>query len=104
LVLSVGASEQLTLKDWYLSTNNHSVATLQMLIEGGDYDASSSDPLKNTKVEQFNFDGLVTAFDQACTANAALTSWVLSSSLLSFYLAGSDVAAQIEERTRFRND
>ena len=94
LVLSFGASDQLTLKDWYLSTSNHSVANLQMVLDGGsDYDALSPDALKNKKVEQFDFDGLAGAFDQARAANPALVSWALSSSLLNFHLAGSDTAA-----------
>lgn len=93
LVLVTGSGEQLTLKDWYLATTNHSVANLQVVIEGtSDYNAAGG-TINNKKVEQFNFDGLVTAFDQARVANPALTSWALSSSLLSFYLSGSDTAA-----------
>lgn len=94
LVLTTGTNEKITFKDWYLSTNNQSIANLQIVIEGTtDYDATSANAINNKKVEQFNFDGLVTAFDQARTANPALTSWSLSSSLLNFYLSGSDTAA-----------
>jgi Ca2+-binding RTX toxin-like protein len=94
LILITGTGEQITFKDWYASTTNHSIATLQMVIEGTTgYDAASTDPMQNKKIEQFNFDGLVSAFDQAKTANPALTSWSLSSSLLNFYLAGSDTSA-----------
>ena len=94
LILVTGASEQITFKDWYLSTNNRNVANLQVVIEGGsDYDAASTNKLNNRKVEQFNFGGLAGAFDQARAANPSLTSWALSSSLLSFYLSGSDTAA-----------
>ncbi|MDQ1924587.1 putative Ig domain-containing protein [Massilia pseudoviolaceinigra] len=94
LILVTGASEQINLKDWYLGTTNRSVANLQMVIEGtSDYNAASTNKLNNKKIEQFNFDGLATAFDQARTANPALTSWALSSSLLNFYLSGSDTAA-----------
>ncbi|NHZ79420.1 hypothetical protein F2P44_09045 [Massilia sp. CCM 8695] len=94
LILVTGASEQINLKDWYLGTTNRSVANLQMVIEGtSDYNATSTNKLNNKKIEQFNFDGLATAFDQARTANPALTSWALSSSLLNFYLSGSDTAA-----------
>jgi hypothetical protein len=67
---------------------------LQIVIEGtADYNAASSNVINNKKIEQFNFDGLVTKFDQARVATPSLTSWALSSSLLSFYLAGSDTAA-----------
>ncbi len=94
LVFTTGANEQVTFKDWYASTNNHSVANLQVMIEGtSDYDTASANSMNNKKVQQFNFDSLVTAFDQARTANPSLTSWSLSSSLLSFYLSGSDTAA-----------
>lgn len=94
LILVTGASEQMTIKDWYLSTANHNIANLQIVIEGtADYNAASASVINNKKIEQFNFDGLVTKFDQARVANPALTSWALSSSLLSFYLAGSDTAA-----------
>lgn len=94
LILVTGGTEQINLKDWYLGTTNRSVANLQMVIEGtSDYNATSINKLSNKKIEQFNFDGLATAFDQARTANPALTNWALSSSLLNFYLSGSDTAA-----------
>jgi Ca2+-binding RTX toxin-like protein len=93
LVLNTGVADQLTFKDWYASIGNHSVATLQMAIEGTtDYNAASSNKLNNKKIEEFNFDGLVTKFDQARAANPALTSWALSSALLEFYLSSSDTA------------
>jgi len=92
-ILVTGTNEQITFKDWYASTNNHSVANLQVVIEGGsDYNATSTNKLNNKKVEQFNVDGLVGAFDQARAANASLTSWAPSSSMLNFYLCGSDTA------------
>lgn len=94
LILVTGTSEQITLKDWYAAATNHSVANLQVVIEGTtDYSASSTNKLNNKKIVQFNFDGLANAFDQARTANPNLTSWALSSSLASFYLSGSDTAA-----------
>ncbi|UOD30684.1 putative Ig domain-containing protein [Massilia violaceinigra] len=94
LILVTGASEQITFKDWYAAPANRSVANLQMVIEGGsDYNATSANKLNNNKVEQFNFDGLVGAFDAARTATPAMTSWALSTSLLNFYLSGSDTAA-----------
>jgi Ca2+-binding RTX toxin-like protein len=94
LILVTGASEQITVKDWYANTANHSIANLQIVIEGtSDYVAASTNKLNNKKIEQFNFDGLVTKFDQARAATPSMTSWALSSSLLEFYLAGSDTAA-----------
>lgn len=94
LVFVTGTGEKLTFKDWYVSTNNRSVANLQMVIEGtDDYNAASANALNNKKIQKFNFDSLVTAFDQARVANPALTSWALSSSLLGFHLGGNDTAA-----------
>lgn len=94
LIMVTGASEQITFKDWYLNASNQSVANLQVVIEGTtDYDANSSNQLNNKKIEKFNFNGLVGAFDQARAANAGLTSWALSSALTTFYLNGSDTAA-----------
>ncbi|CAN5472179.1 hypothetical protein BH11PSE11_BH11PSE11_04940 [soil metagenome] len=94
LILVTGTSDQITFKDWYASANNHSVANLQMVIEGTtDYNAASTNKINNKKIEQFDFDGLVTKFDQARAATPSLTSWALSSSMLSFYLNSSDTAA-----------
>lgn len=94
LILVTGTNEQVTFKDWYADTNKHRIANLQIVIEGTtDYDATSANKLNNKKIEQFNFDGLVTAFDQARMLNPVLSSWALSSSLLDFYLSSSDTAA-----------
>ena len=58
-----------------------------------DFNATSTDPLRNKKIEQFNFAGLATRFDQALAANPGLTSWALTSALTEFHLSGSDTAA-----------
>lgn len=94
LVLNTGGSDRITLTNWYSSTTNHSVLNLQVITEAmADFDANSADPLRNNKVETFNFDGLVNRFDQARVASPALTSWALSQALLDFHLSGSDDAA-----------
>jgi Ca2+-binding RTX toxin-like protein len=94
LILKTGVDEQITFTGWYASTNNHSIAKLQMIIEGtSDYDASSTSQINDNKVEQFDFDALVTKFDQARASNSSLSSWSLSASLLEFHLGGSDTAA-----------
>jgi hypothetical protein len=94
LILATGSGEQITFKDWYANTNNHSIANLQMAIESSaDYSAASDDAMHNKKIEQFNFDGLASAFDQARSADPTLTTWSLSSSMLNFYLGGTDTAA-----------
>jgi len=94
LVLTTGVNESLTFKDWYASPNNHSVDHLQMVAEGGsDYDAASLDSLQNQKIAQFDFDALVSRFDQARAASPGLSNWTLSDAMLAFHLGSSDTAA-----------
>jgi len=94
LILTTGTSEQVTFQDWYASTDNQSIANLQVVIEGtSDYNPSSGSAINDNKVEQFDFANLVGAFDQAMAADSTLTSWSLLSSLLAFHLSGSDTAA-----------
>lgn len=95
LVFGLGGAEQITFKNWYVTTaNNKSVAKLQLVLEAtADFDAASTDPLRNKKVEQFDFAGLAAQFDQARAADATLTTWALASALTSYHLGGSDTAA-----------
>jgi Ca2+-binding RTX toxin-like protein len=94
LILITGAGDQVTFQGWYTSTTNQSIANLQLIIEGSSgYDPNSLDPLRNKKAVQFDFCGLVAEFDKARAANASLSSWSLSSSMLQFYLSGSDTGA-----------
>jgi hypothetical protein len=84
----------MTFTNYYASTANHSIDKLQIVIEGStDYDANSSDPTLDQKIETFDFDGLVTAFDTARAGNPSLTSWSLTNALAAQYLTGSDSAA-----------
>lgn len=90
LLMSLGAGDQLIFKNWYADTSNRSVATLQMVIEGTpDYNGNGS-VLQNRTIQEFDFGGLVGAFDTARAANASLTTWALSPSLLKYHLGGSD--------------
>ncbi len=91
LIVNTGGDDRITLKDWY--GDNHSLLTLQMIADASeDFDASM-DPLRNHRIETFNFLGLVSAFDQARVQSPGLTSWALTNALLQFHLAGSDDAA-----------
>ena len=93
LILKVGASAQITLTNYYTGSN-HSLGTLQIVIEGtSDYDANSANELNNKKIESFDFDGLVAAFDAARANDPLLTSWSLTNALLAEHLGGSDSAA-----------
>ena len=94
LVLATGVDESITFTDWYANLSNHSVANLQMVVEGGsDYDAASPDSLLNEKIAQFDFDAMVSRFDAAQATSPGLSSWALSSAMLDFHLGSSDTAA-----------
>lgn len=94
LVLKIGATDQVTFKDWYAATPSKPVAKLQVMAEAmAGFVQGGSNPLMDQKVENFNFAGLAGAFDTARTANPSLTSWALTNALASFQLAGSDTAA-----------
>ncbi|MDQ5878689.1 MAG: hypothetical protein QG638_1422, partial [Pseudomonadota bacterium] len=94
LVLDTGAGEGMTFKNWYSGTTNQNVLNLQVIAEAmADFSAGGSDPLKDQKIENFNFAGLAGAFDAARVANPGLTSWALTDALTQFQLAGSDSAA-----------
>jgi hypothetical protein len=78
----------------YASTPKQSVLNLQLVAEAmAAFDANSSDPLLNKKVQTFDFQGLVGAFDAARAATPGLSSWALSNGLTQFHLAGSDSEA-----------
>ena len=97
LVVNLGQSDSMTLKDWYLGTNNarKSVTKLQVVTgaAGGDYNASSNNRLLNKQVVAFDFLRLVQRFDQARAANANLLDWAVASGLDAVYLQGSDTQA-----------
>jgi trimeric autotransporter adhesin len=92
LILKMGATDQITLKDWYLSSpTNKSVINLQVVAEAiQGFSLGGTDTLRNNKIENFNFTNLVAAYDAAgATANWQLTDARLTTHLL----AGSDTAA-----------
>jgi Ca2+-binding RTX toxin-like protein len=94
LVLDAGSGDAVTFKNWYLTPQNSSILTLQMIQEAAaDFNPGGADTLRDNKIEQFNFAGLVQAFDQARTANPGLTSWALTNALTQFHLGGSDTDA-----------
>lgn len=94
LILSVGATDRITFTDYYASAANRSVNALQVVLEGtAGYDAGAGDVLRDNKIEVFNFEGLVAAFDAARDVNPTLTSWALTNALLSQHLSGSDTDA-----------
>ena len=94
LILNTGSGESITFRNWYSATGNRSVVTLQMIEEAAaDFAPGGADPLRDNKVERFNFAGLATQFDQALAAKPALTSWALSNALATFATGGSETDA-----------
>jgi Ca2+-binding RTX toxin-like protein len=94
LILQLGGGDQITFTDYYVGTSNRSIDQLQIVIEGtDDYLPGGGDATRDNKVETFDFDGLVAAFDAARVADPGLTSWALTNALTAQYLAGSDTAA-----------
>ena len=93
LILVTGTDEKIVFANWYDGGSNHSIGVLQIVIEStSDYDPTSTNQLYNKKIEQFNFDGLVSEFDRIRVADPALNHWAMSSALLDFHLKGSDAA------------
>ena len=94
LVVETGVGEQLTLKDWYVTTANRHVVTLQMVIDAStDYAAGSTDALRNRRLERFDFAGLVSRYDAARAVTPTLSHWSVASALASVHQGGSDTAA-----------
>jgi Ca2+-binding RTX toxin-like protein len=92
LIVNAGADDHLVFKNWYGGKDN--VVNLQVILDAtAAFDANSSDPLHNKKVQNFDFRGLVSAFDAAQAQTPGLSSWALTNALLQFHLSGSDDAA-----------
>jgi hypothetical protein len=94
LVLKVSATDQITFTGYYTSTSNRSVNTLQVVIDGtSDYLPGGGNATRDQRVERFNFDGLVSAFDAARASNPSLTTWALTTALAANAVGGSDSQA-----------
>ena len=98
LTLNTGNGDAITFKDWYdgkrSSQSNQAFAKLQLIQDAAsDFNAASNDPLRNKRVETFDFRGIVTAFDAQRALNPGLSNWALSAALLNFHLSGSNSAA-----------
>jgi len=94
LVFNLGGTDKLTLKNWYSGTANKNVVTMQMIAQDmPDFDQNGTAPLKDQRVEPFDFAGLVSEFDSARTATPGPTSWALTNALTALHLSGSDSVA-----------
>jgi len=92
LILDVGANDSVTFRSWY--AGNNKVVDLQVIAQAmTDFNPGSTDILRNSNVENFDFASLVAQFDQALAANPAQTTWGLMNGLLNAHLASSDTTA-----------
>ncbi len=92
LVLNTGADDKIILKDWY--AGNSSLLNLQVILDATDaFDADAADPLYNRRVHNFDFLGMVSAFDAAHAVNPGLSQWALGDALTQYHLSGADDAA-----------
>ncbi len=93
-MLLTGGGEKITFTGYYSSTANRSIDRLQIVTAGSpDYLSGSTDTLRNRRVQSFDFDRLVAAFDSARASNPSLTTWALNGSLRAQHWGGSDTAA-----------
>jgi VCBS repeat-containing protein len=92
LVLGVGEQDQITAANWYTSSGNRTIGTLQIVTVGGDYNASSSNSLTSNQVVDFDFTKLTTSFDQARGNNSNLV-WSVAPSLAGAVVAASNTQA-----------
>ena len=76
LIIDLGASETITLKNWYATTSVRNVGTLKIIGDAGWVPGQTGTP---TQVETLNMASLVTAFDAWRVANPTLTRWPLDS-------------------------
>ncbi|HTO48728.1 MAG TPA: putative Ig domain-containing protein [Burkholderiales bacterium] len=93
LVLRTGGGDQVVLEDWY--RGKQSIVTLQVVAEAMScFSQTSHDPLRDDKVELFDFRKLVAAYDDARAAHHHMRSWNMMNELLAAHLTGgSDSSA-----------
>ncbi len=95
LILELGKGDQITFANWYnTAANNHSVLDLQVMADAmTGFSATSTDPLLNKAVQNFDFSAIAASFDQARGTSATFMHWSATNSLLAARLSASDTAA-----------
>ncbi len=91
LVLGMGSSDAIILKDWYAATPKRSVVTLQMVQQAEQ--TTASDPLDDNLVETYDFQGIAGQYDSALAATPGLSNWAISQAVSDFHTSGSDTQA-----------
>jgi Ca2+-binding RTX toxin-like protein len=95
LVVQLGSNTSVTLAGWYDSTvTKPQYLTLQVMAEAmAGFDATSSDPLLNKRVQQFDLKQLASSYDAAAAVDPTVDRWAVMNKLLDARLASSDTAA-----------
>jgi Ca2+-binding RTX toxin-like protein len=94
LVVEAGPGDRITFANWYSGTGNRGVGTLQVIAEAmAGFDANPADTLRDDRIETFDFQKLVQAFDAARAASPTVNRWAVTHALLDAHLAGSDTEA-----------
>lgn len=92
LILNAGADDRIVLKDWYAGKDN--LLNIQVILDATDeFDAASADPIYNHRIQNFDFLGMVGAFNAAQASNPGLSQWALGDALTQYHLSGADDAA-----------
>jgi hypothetical protein len=92
LRVELGWSESLRVAGWYGSNPSRLFDTLQVVTVLGDHDSGSDDPLRDDKVEVFDFGKLVERFDREWNRRY-VSSWSVMNDLLDAHLGGGDASA-----------
>lgn len=95
LILNVGNGESITFNSWFVDWwDKKAISKLQIVTEAmSGYDANSTDPLLNQRIQQFDFLGLANQFEAALAADPTITTWQLAPALADFSFGGSDTSA-----------
>ena len=87
-------TDRFTLRDWYAPLDNRSFINLQIVNQAlADFNAGAGDPLRDQRVERFDFAGLVGRFDAERATTPTLGRWEVINALAMFHLGGSDARA-----------
>jgi Ca2+-binding RTX toxin-like protein len=93
LVVHLGNGEQLVLGNWYNDPGAQTVEQVQFIAEAmAGYAPGGADPLRDERIERFDFKALVAAFDAARGEEIA-GQWAAMDALLDAHIGGSDTVA-----------
>lgn len=92
LRLLLGSGDSILFDNYYSEGASRSLVNLQ-IVRSAEASLDPQDPLRDNRVEVFDFNELVARFDAAREANPRRNRWALMDALLDAHVAGSDDAA-----------